>query len=199
MFADVKIKITAQNYNDDEYNIRKLMFRRYEGKPLSAYRQGRARERVVLIIDNSGSMEWWAEQLLTLSRLAQSRGDIEIYIAPNGRIEEMIDARGRFLPVDHDDVVRHLSNRRIIYVGDFDGANTAVELSWRNDVIWIAPERRYRRFLSHSWVQYSEADFRGVFIRVFDLNELPRALHMVTRFNRLFIDLHRDDQYDDDF
>ena len=136
--------------------------------------------------------------MLTLSRLARLRGDVEIFIAPNGRIEMALDARGRFMPVSHDVIMRHLSGRRIIYVGDFDGADTAIELSWKNDVVWIAPERRYRRFKSHSWVQHDETKFRGVFIRIFDLAELPYALRMVTRFHRLFIDLHEDHRFLDD-
>ena len=197
MFAEDKTKIyTTSQY--DEYNIRKLMFRKYEGKPLSAYRQGRVRESVVLILDNSGSMTWWTWQLLTLSRLAQLRGDVEIYIAPNGHIEEILDARGRFMQVNHNAVMKRLSGRRIIYVGDYDGADTAIELSWRNDVVWIAPERRYRRFRAHDWVQYDESQFHGVFIRIFDLAELPHALRAVTRFHRLFIDLHENHQFFDD-
>ena len=196
LFAEDKTKIyTMSQY--DEYNVKKMMFRRYEGKPLSAYRHGRVRESVVLILDNSGSMTWWTWQLLMLSRLAQLRGDVEIYIAPNGHIEEMLDARGRFMQVSHNAVMKRLNGRRIIYVGDYDGADTAIELSWRNDVVWIAPERRYRRFKSHDWVQYDESQFYGVFIRIFDLAELPHALRMVTRFHRLFIDLHENHRFFD--
>jgi hypothetical protein len=51
-----------------------------------------------------------------------------------------------------------------------------VQLSRRNTVYWIAPEDRYRRFLSHNWMHYREDKFKGFFIRVFSLEEMFDAL-----------------------
>jgi len=63
--------------------------------------------------------------------------------------------------------------------GYFDGANTPIELSWRNEVIWIAPESRYRRFLSHSWVKYDESKHKGAFIRAFTIDGIMKGLKKV--------------------
>jgi len=157
----------------EEYNVKKLMFRQYERKPLSSYKMSRVRESVVIILDNSGSMQWWTDNLQILADLAMQRNDVEIYLAPNGYVEEMIYPKRQ--QVNHDEVMKRLRNRKIIYVGDFDGADTPIELSWYNDVIWICPEERYLNFLDHDWVHYDESRFKGAFLRVFTLGEMFNA------------------------
>jgi hypothetical protein len=181
----------------EEYNVRKLILRPYEKKPLSHYMQARVKESMVVLLDNSGSMDWWAENLQLLASIALSRGDVEIYAAPNGSIQTRLMDRG-YVPVDHAEVVKKLQGRRVIYVGDFDGANTPIELSWSNEVIWICPEMRYRRFKAHDWVDYTEEDFKGVFIRAWTLEEVFSALRKVDRFYNLWIDFHEDHTFDDD-
>jgi hypothetical protein len=157
----------------DEYNVKKLMLRQFERKPLSSYKMSRVRESVVIILDNSGSMQWWTDNLQILAELAMQRSDVEVYLAPNGYIEERLYPKRQL--VNHDDVVRGLRNRKIIYVGDFDGADTPIELSWYNDVIWICPESRYVHFQEHDWVHYDEGQFRGAFLRIFTLGEMFNA------------------------
>lgn len=195
-FAEERTRIYDRS-GYEVFDLRRIMLRRYERKPLSSYMVSRVRDRVAMILDNSGSMEWWAVNLAMLARLALSRDDIEVYIAPNGVIEEVV-VRGRRIPVRHDNAIKALRGRRIIYVGDFDGANTAVMLSRDNDVIWVCPEKRYRRFRSHSWVSHDEDDFRGVFIRAWDIDEMFNGFRRVTRFHRLWIDLHEGEVYSDD-
>lgn len=160
-----------------EYNVKKMAMRRYEGKPPTRYKAPRIREAVVLVLDNSGSMTSWADMLTAMSELAAKRRDVEVYLAPNGYVEEQIAPVKR--KVKHDEFMKKMSGRKIIYVGDFDGTNTPVELSWRNDVIWIAPEDRYRRFLSHSWVKYDESKYKGAFVRTFTIDGIMKALKKV--------------------
>jgi hypothetical protein len=181
----------------EEYNVRKLILRPYEKKPLSHYIQARVKESIVVLLDNSGSMDWWAEELQLLASIALARKDVELYAVPNGTIQTRLTNRG-YVPVDHAEVIKKLQGRRIVYVGDFDGANTPVELSWSNDVIWICPEMRYRRFKSHDWVDYTEEDFKGVFIRAWTLEEVFSALRKVDRFYNLWIDFHEDHSFYDD-
>ena len=157
----------------EEYNVKKLMFRQFEKKPLNSYKMSRVREAVIILLDNSGSMMWWSDNLQVLADLAMQRNDVEVYLAPNGHIEEMLYPKHQV--VNHDDVMKRLRNRKIIYVGDFDGADTPIELSLYNDVIWICPEERYIRFLEHDWVHYDESRYKGAFLRVFTLQELFSA------------------------
>jgi len=197
-FAEEKTKVFDVK-SCDEYNVKKLMFRHYQRKPLSYYKQSRVRDAIVLILDNSGSMDWWSENLQLLASLALDRKDVEVYIAPNGWVEERLLPNGHRHTVFHDNVVKQLKGRRIVYVGDFDGADTPITLSWFNDVIWICPEERYRRFRSHDWVHYDESYFKGVFIRAWTLQEMFQGLTKVCRFGNLWIDFHVDDKFDDDY
>jgi len=157
----------------EEYNVKKLMFRQFEKKPLNSYKMSRVRESVVILLDNSGSMRWWSDNLQILADLAMQRNDVEVYLAPNGHIEEMLYPKRQL--VNHDEIMKRLRNRKIIYVGDFDGADTPIILSWYNDVIWICPEERYLNFLDHDWVHYDESRFKGAFLRVFTLDEMFNA------------------------
>ena len=200
MIAEEKTKVYDYK-NAEEYNVKKLMFRQFERKPLNHYRMARVRDTVILILDNSGSMEWWAENLQILADIALQRSDVEVYIAPNGYVENKLIAGGRSVEVSHEAFMKTMKGRRIIYVGDFDGANTAVALSFGNEVVWICPESRYKRFKSHSWVSYEEEDFRGAFLRVYDLDEMFYALRRLLahqHINRIWIDLHEDDRFEDD-
>jgi len=195
-FAEEKTKI-YDNTEPEEYNVKKLMFRQYERKPLNAYMQKRVREAVILILDNSGSMEWWASNLKMLASLALEKGDVEVYIAPNGEIVAQLTKNGR-VRISHDKFMKAMIGRKLIYIGDFDGGDTPIKLSWRNDVVWICPEERYRHFLSHDWVSYDESKFHGVFIRAFTIEEMFEGLRKITRLSRLFIDLHENQRYEDD-
>ncbi|MFZ8811227.1 MAG: hypothetical protein ACO2PN_24365 [Pyrobaculum sp.] len=160
-----------------EYNVKKMALRRYEGKPPTRYKAPRVREAVVLLLDNSGSMFSWADMLRAMAELAAKRRDVEVYLAPNGYVEEQIAPVRR--KVNHDEFMKKTSGRKIIYVGDFDGANTPIELSRHNEVIWIAPESRYKRFKSHSWVKYDESKYKGAFIRAFTVDGIMKGLKKV--------------------
>jgi len=196
-FAEEKTKL-FDHRSAEEINIKKLMFRPFEKRPLSYYKQMRVKDSVILILDNSGSMDWWARNLQMLASIALARNDILVYVAPNGYIEERLLSNYRRRHVVHDTVLKTLTGRRIIYVGDFDGADTPIQLSWSNDVIWICPETRYRKFKSHDWVNYDEKHFKGVFIRAWNIHEMFEGLKKVTRFYNLWIDFHEGDCYDDD-
>ena len=199
LFSEEKTKIFAFS-SPEEYNIKKLMFKQFEKKPLSFYKQARVRDTVLLILDNSGSMEWWAEAVSALAQLALERGGVEVFIAPNGCIEEKLVKEGKSIPADRAAVMK-TAGRKIIYVGDFDGADTPVELSWRNEVVWVCPEPRYRRFESHDWVSYTESDFKGAFLRVYTISELFAALKRLfsrQAVGRVWIDLHENSRFEDD-
>jgi hypothetical protein len=132
-----------------------------------------------LILDNSGSMEWLINELNTFFMVALKRRDVQIFIAPNGNIENYYDYRTkRFEPVTHEAAVEYIkrSGLPVIYISDFDGANLAVELSQSNRVYWVCTETRFKYFKSHSWVDYKEDDFKGFFGRAFDSEEMISVL-----------------------
>src|SRR5579875_317893 len=176
-------------------NVKKLMMRQYERKPINAYYYFRTRSQVVLILDNSGSMTWLLDELNTFFKATLKRKDVIIYVAPNGHIEEYYnDKTKRFEEISHEDAIQQIikSSLPVVYIGDFDGANTPIELSWTNRVYWICPETRYKYFSHHDWVgrclkvdshgdckdfqPYYEDDFKGFFGRAFDDKEMITVL-----------------------
>ena len=176
-------------------NVKKLMMRQYERKPINAYYYYRTRSQVVLILDNSGSMTWLMDELSTFFKAAVKRKDVIIYVAPNGHIEEYYNDKTKISePIDHDYAIQQIirSGLPVIYVGDFDGANTPIELSWTNRVYWICTETRYKYFSHHDWVgrclkvddygncedfrPYYEDDFKGFFGRAFNDKEIITVL-----------------------
>lgn len=190
--AEIPLKTEEPGF--ERYSMKKLLLRRFTKASLQSCKVSRARESVVVILDNSGSMFWWMENILKIASVALSRKDVEVYIAPNGIITKVVWAGGEQELAEPPRFV----NRVIVYIGDFDGTNTVVELSWHNTVFWFCPETRYRRFMSHSWVNYRERDFKGMFFRVWDLNEFADALRRALPFRRVFIDYHANDTFDDD-
>lgn len=175
----------------EEWDMERLMLRRYEGRPLNSYKRSVERDKIIIILDTSGSMVRWARAINILGRLASRRGMVEIYTAPNGYVKNRV-VDGELVPVENPKkLVDSWRNRRIIYVGDYDGANLVVHLSRRNDVLYICTERRMLSFREHSWVEHDEEEFRGAFIRVWSLDELFQLLRRVYRWRRLWIDPHR--------
>ena len=160
-------------------NVKKLMMRQYERKPLNAYYYFRTRSQVVLILDNSGSMDWLMDELDTFFKAALKRKDVIIYIAPNGYIQQYYnDKTKHFELIGHEDAIHRIvqSSLPVVYIGDFDGANTPIGLSWTNRVYWVCPETRYKYFKHHGWVRYNEDDFKGFFGRTFDDEEMITVL-----------------------
>jgi len=160
-------------------NVRKLMMRQYERKPINAYYYYTTRSQVVLILDNSGSMTWLIDELDTFFKAALKRKDVIIYVAPNGYIVSYYnDKTKRFEEISHEDAIQQIikSSLPVIYVGDFDGADTPIELSWSTRVYWVCTEKRYKYFRYHNGVRYNENNFKGFFGRAFDDKEIIAVL-----------------------
>lgn len=177
--SDEEKQLTPQPGLTTTLNVKRLMVRQYERKPVNVYYEYRSRSQIILILDNSGSMEWLINELNTFFMVALKRRDVQIFIAPNGNIENYYDYRTkRFEPIIHETAVEYIkrSGLPVIYISDFDGANLAVELSQSNRVYWVCTETRFKYFKSHSWVDYKEDDFKGFFGRAFDNEEMISVL-----------------------
>jgi hypothetical protein len=177
--SDEEKQLTPQPGQTMTLNLKRVMLRQYERKPVSAYYGYRSRSQVILILDNSGSMDWLVDELDAFFTVALKRRDVQIYVAPNGHIERYYDFKtGRFEHVEHKDALLQIrrSGLPVIYVSDFDGADLAVELSQSNRVYWVCTETRYKYFRSHDWVNYDEEDFKGFFGRAFNSEEMISVL-----------------------
>jgi len=190
------------NLSADYYDPKKLMLRRYQGKSLNATKSGKVRETIVVLLDNSGSMDWVREHVLETARALIQRHDAEIYFTPNGYIETQLTKQGEE-QVKHENVIDKIVSQQIkvLYLGDYDGANTPIGLSWKTKVFWLCPESRYRRFRGHRWVHYDESAFRGFFARTYDAKEMVQALKRFSgfaQFARYWHDPHEREVFHDD-
>jgi len=190
------------NLSTDYYEPKKLMLRRYQGKSLNATKSGKVRETIVVLLDNSGSMDWVREHVLETARALIQRHDAEIYFTPNGYVETQLTKQGEE-QVKHENVINKIVSQqlKVLYVGDYDGANTPIELSWKTKVFWLCPESRYRRFRSHDWVSYDESAFRGFFARTYNANEMVQALKRFAgfaQFTKYCYDPHEREVFQDD-
>jgi len=190
------------NLYADYYEPKKLMLRRYQGKSLNSTKLGKVRETIVVLLDNSGSMDWVREHVLDTARALIQRHDAEIYFVPNGYIETQLTKQGNE-QVKHENVINKIVSQqlKVLYLGDYDGANTPIELSWKTKVFWLCPESRCRRFRSHKWVHYDESAFRGFFARTYNANEMVQALKRFAgfaQFTRYWYDPHEREVFQDD-
>ena len=190
------------NLSADYYEPKKLMLRRYQGKSLNATKSGKVREIIVVLLDNSGSMDWVREHVLEVAKALIQRHDAEIYFTPNGYVETQLTRQG-VEQVKHENVINKIVSQqlKVLYLGDYDGANTPIELSWKTKVFWLCPESRYRRFRSHDWVSYDESAFRGFFARTYNANEMVQALKRFAgfaQFTRYWYDPHEREVFQDD-
>jgi hypothetical protein len=177
--SDEEKQLTPQPGRSMSLNVKRLMLRQYERKPLNAYYEYRSRSQVILILDNSGSMNWLINELNAFFTVALKRKDVRIFVAPNGHIEMYYNYKTkRFEYITHENAVVQIkrSGLPVIFISDFDGANSAVELSWSNRVYWVCTETRFKFFRSHSWVEHDEDDFKGFFGRAFDAEEIITVL-----------------------
>ena len=195
-------------YRTRKYDVPRLLLRRFEGKPPSKYRQEKAKNKIILILDNSGSMASLARELEAVARSALKRGVVEIYLAPNGELEAKLGRNGRakmLAPDEKKQLLDSLVNQPILYVGDFDGADLPIELSWKNKVAWICPETRYKYFEEHDWVNYEEEDYKGWFIRT-DTNarSIAEALEILAKhpYRPIWVELYEvpePEEYEDEY
>lgn len=149
---------------DDEWDIESIMRRRLDHRPLWQCRQSRERERVVIVLDTSGSCYEQAEFFQRIANLAARLGDAEIYSAPNAVINnQLIAGEDRWVHAPYG-AQWPFRRRVVLFFGDFDGGDSVVEAARENRVYWFSCEgNRYQDMTEHDWCHYSLAEFRGTY------------------------------------
>ena len=185
-------------------NLKKLLFRQYERKSITSYYYYKQRSQAILVLDNSGSMQWLQEVLDTFFAVALKRKDVQVFIAPNGVIEDEYNEKTKkFQEISHEEAMRTIvqTGLPVLYIGDFDGANTPIELSWTNQVYWICTETRYKYFSEHDWVSYNEEQFKGFFGRAWNAEEIVLVIKEFAKHiqqSYFWYDKHKEDEYDNE-
>ncbi|MGC8647179.1 MAG: hypothetical protein ACP5T9_06590, partial [Thermoplasmata archaeon] len=164
------------NNSGKYFDYKELALRQYTGKSLSSIRHEKARETLVVILDNSGSMKWLSEEISEIAGAALERQDVRVLYAPNGSIETELH-KSQEIPLNHEEIIKELKDQHpnVLYVGDFDGGDTPVLLSQKMRVFWLCTENRYQYFSEHNWMHYGEQEFQGFFGRAWNLQETISA------------------------
>jgi len=176
-------------YGDDVWDIEALMVRRYNKAPLHQCRTGLEKQKVVLMLDTSGSCYEQAELYAKIAQIALRDGDVEIYEVPNGGIVakwglehgEIVEVEQYGWEVKEEELPK-FKNRVILYFGDFDGGDTPTELALENQVYWFSNEDRYDDMDEHSWCSYTLQDFfarGGKYFEVFNEEDFIWAVRKV--------------------
>lgn len=145
-------------FGDDMWDIEALLRRRITKTPLDKCRLSYECEKVVLVLDTSGSCYEQAYFYADIAKAASSRGDVEIYDAPNAVTRRKFV--GKEWERDNTAWWR-LKGRTILFFGDFDGGDAPVIASRQNKVFWFSCESRYSDMNKHNWCRFVLADFKG--------------------------------------
>lgn len=177
---ETKVEIPGK---PERLSMRQIMKRVLDQRPLNNCYVQRLKETVILLVDTSGSMDWWAEILQTMTTIALKLKDIEIYECPNGLVTRSLtsfdtDYYDWYLYQGyHRKFMEKTKNRTIIYIGDFDGGDTPYYLAKSNKVYWLCNEQRYDDTLDHNWCHYSLSEYpkNCKFYRVYEREELIKV------------------------
>jgi hypothetical protein len=161
---------------DDEWSVPDLMARHLDRRPLTQCRRSREKERVVVIIDTSGSCLHQARFFSSIATAAVAAGDVELYEAPNAGIRAK-KGRHSWRPVEEKGW--NFSRRTVIFFGDFDGGDAVIRASRRNKLYWFCSENRYPDIRVHPWCSLSLKSFRGRFFRCTAEEDFVRLLRRV--------------------
>lgn len=161
---------------EDEWSVPDLMARHLDRRPLTQCRHSREKERVVVIIDTSGSCLHQARFFSSIATAAVAAGDVEIYDAPNAGIRARKGRRG-WQPVEH--TAWNFSRRTVIFFGDFDGGDVVIRASRRNKLYWFCSENRYPDIQVHPWCTLTFKSFRGRFFSCTAEEDFIRLLRKV--------------------
>src|ERR1700733_10090329 len=140
-FANIMAKLAeeplgAPVYGDERYSMKDLMLRHITRKPLSQCRESRQKVGCVLIVDSSPSCKHMREVYPAIASQAAACNDVEVYDAPNAEIQR------KWCPKQKKWVKCEppaFSRRRIIFCGDFDGAEILIEWAKKkNLVFWFS-------------------------------------------------------------
>jgi hypothetical protein len=163
----------------DVLSMKRLIRRALDKRSLEKCRVHLIREDIIVILDDSGSMEWWANLLNALATLCVKRKDVRVFWAPNGRINdprwERQQGRG-FVKIEP--FPSSVKGMNVIYVGDFDGGDAPYLLAKAGaNVAWYCPETRYEDTSEHDWCHHALGDYpkRVQFFWANSLVDLLRA------------------------
>lgn len=135
---------------DEEWDMNAIMKRKLDKRTLPHCKQSRERERVILVLDTSGSCFNMAEFYAKIAEMAVYYGDVEMYEGPNANLAR----EKNMITGDWDQLYRgatsnsymitkgnyrwkDFTGRTIIFFGDWDGIRKINEIAQRNKIYYF--------------------------------------------------------------
>lgn len=191
------LQLLAEDFSD-EYILEEeelfdpvqLMMRRYSKKSLYSCMLGIKKEKIVILVDTSGSCSDFFDMFEQIVKIAAEFKEIEVYTAPNGYIVKKIEyKRGEITEVDVEDQMGggnwKFRNRVILFFGDFDGGDSVIIASWTNKVYWFSNEDRYDDTIDHGWCKLPLSKFKGKYLEVFSLDDVLKQAKQMLRLSSI--------------
>lgn len=194
-----------------KWDAKKLLKRSIDKSiPLAKCKTSKKKEKIVLILDTSGSCKEQAGFYSQVAKVGADRDDVEIFLAPNGVLEYKYE-NGRWRPVGEEDMLpearmnpeggnenwnNFFKNRTIVFFGDYDAGDSVVEASWNNNVWWFSSEGitprwdadhgienrlGYLDLREHSWCHYGWEDFEGIYLESGTPEEFLKNLKLLLK------------------
>lgn len=180
----------------EDWDVEQLMYRSFDKRPLESCKTDYEKEKLVVAIDTSGSCSEWEPFFSQIAQILVEFDVCEIYLAPNADVQSVWDKKLRSYRrlYDYhnremiseqeyrDSQLHNLTNRNILFVGDFDGGSALCRASERNKVFWLSNEQRYNELEHHDWCSPNTFyDFKGHYYNIDDQDDLISAVKMILR------------------
>lgn len=139
----------------DRLDMRAIIKRAVTKAPLWHCYKDEIKNQVVVLIDNSGSMDHSYLLMEAAYETASRIQNVQAFYMPNGQFDYKISDK------EKRQIEQAMAAAQVVlYIGDFDGADLPIELAYAGkEVIWVCPEMaRYEHIEDHDWVSYTQAD-----------------------------------------
>jgi len=139
----------------DQLDMRAVIKRVVTKAPLWHCYKNEIKNQVLVLIDNSGSMDHSYLLMKAAYETASRMQNVQAFYMPNGQFDYRISDK------EKRQIEQAMAAAQVVlYIGDFDGANLPIELAYAGkEVLWVCPEMaRYERIEDHDWVSYTQAD-----------------------------------------
>jgi len=142
MFALVVSKLAEdmsyeETGGDEFWDAKKIMKRQIDNRPLHHCKKDYEKRRLALLVDTSPSCR---EEAIFYSRIASGamlRDDIDIFLAPNGRIDGIFSPKHRRFVRSDRKKSWGLEGRVILYFTDWDGCEQIATHSKESTIYWF--------------------------------------------------------------
>ena len=142
--------IGANTEGEDFWDCDRLAMRQITRESIFNCRMSREKHNIIIILDSSPSCSDYANFYSSIASQCVKYGDIELYDAPNARLVHYYKSREKAFVkfLTEDDIINSVhkwsmfKNRTIIFFGDLDGFEIAINGTANNKVYYFSTGKK---------------------------------------------------------